>query len=90
MPSSQEVHNFTPREQGDIDAVACTASDLHRRVAQYFTGADPRTRMREMVALARAVDHVECAHALEDFFLKEVAARLTDVVREELDPRARK
>ena len=42
-----------------------TAGDLRRRVGQYFTGADPRTRMKEMVALATAVDHVECAHALE-------------------------
>lgn len=42
-----------------------TAVDLRRRVGQYFTGADPRGRMKEMVALARAVDHVECAHALE-------------------------
>ena len=42
-----------------------TASDLRRRVFQYFTGADPRGRMKEMVALATAVDHVECAHALE-------------------------
>ena len=42
-----------------------TAVDLHRRVGQYFTGADPRGRMREMVGLATAVDHVECAHALE-------------------------
>ncbi|MCV7381072.1 hypothetical protein BST11_19115 [Mycobacterium alsense] len=42
-----------------------TAVDLRRRVAQYFTGADPRGRMKEMVALAVAVDHVECAHALE-------------------------
>jgi len=42
-----------------------TAGDLRRRVGQYFTGADPRGRMKEMVALATAVDHVECAHALE-------------------------
>src|SRR6476661_8411253 len=42
-----------------------TAVDLHRRVGQYFNGADPRGRMREMVALAESVDHVECAHALE-------------------------
>ncbi|MCV7214285.1 DEDD exonuclease domain-containing protein [Mycobacterium crocinum] len=42
-----------------------TATDLHRRVGQYFNGADPRGRMKEMVALATAVDHVECAHALE-------------------------
>lgn len=42
-----------------------TAVDLHRRVGQYFNGADPRGRMREMVTLAQSVDHVECAHALE-------------------------
>lgn len=42
-----------------------TAVDLRRRVGQYFTGADPRGRMKEMVNLAAAVDHVECAHALE-------------------------
>lgn len=42
-----------------------TATNLHRRVSQYFTGADPRARMKEMVALAGRVDHVECAHPLE-------------------------
>jgi DNA polymerase III subunit epsilon len=42
-----------------------TAIDLRRRVGQYFTGAEPRTRIKEMVLLATAVDHVECAHELE-------------------------
>jgi DNA polymerase-3 subunit epsilon len=42
-----------------------TASDLRRRVQQYFTGADTRARITEMVTLATRVDHVECAHALE-------------------------
>ena len=42
-----------------------TAKDLRRRVNQYFTGADPRTRMKEMASLATGVDHVECAHDLE-------------------------
>ena len=42
-----------------------TAVDLRRRVGQYFTGADPRARMKEMASLAVAVDHVECAHELE-------------------------
>ncbi|MGY4650367.1 DNA polymerase III subunit epsilon [Mycobacterium sp. URHB0021] len=42
-----------------------TAVDLRRRVRQYFNGADPRTRMKEMASLATAVDHVECAHELE-------------------------
>jgi DNA polymerase III subunit epsilon len=42
-----------------------TAVDLRRRVSQYFNGTDRRARMTEMVALAAAVDHVECAHPLE-------------------------
>lgn len=42
-----------------------TAVNLRRRVSQYFNGADPRGRMKEMVALADNVDHVECAHSLE-------------------------
>jgi DNA polymerase-3 subunit epsilon len=42
-----------------------TAVDLRRRVGQYFNGADPRTRMKEMASLATSVDHVECAHDLE-------------------------
>lgn len=42
-----------------------TATNLRRRVQQYFTGADPRGRMREMVTIAAAVDHVACAHPLE-------------------------
>lgn len=42
-----------------------TATDLRRRVGQYFNGADPRGRIKEMVGLAAVVDHVECAHPLE-------------------------
>jgi DNA polymerase-3 subunit epsilon len=42
-----------------------TTVDLRRRVNQYFNGTDRRARMTEMVALASAVDHVECAHPLE-------------------------
>jgi len=42
-----------------------TAINLRRRVKQYFNGSDQRTRMKEMVALATRVEHVECAHALE-------------------------
>ncbi|MDY0112802.1 MAG: DEDD exonuclease domain-containing protein [Corynebacterium sp.] len=42
-----------------------TAVDLRRRLLQYFTGADPRRRMKEMVMLAEAVDIAECAHGME-------------------------
>jgi DNA polymerase-3 subunit epsilon len=42
-----------------------TAIDLRRRVSQYFNGSDRRSRIKEMVALATTVEHVECAHGLE-------------------------
>ncbi len=42
-----------------------TAVDLRRRVSQYFNGTDRRPRIKEMVALATVVNHVECAHDLE-------------------------
>lgn len=63
LPRSPGVYLF--RGPGDEVLYVGTAVDLRRRVQQYFTGADPRTRMREMVALAAGVDHVECAHDLE-------------------------
>ncbi len=42
-----------------------TASDLRRRVGQYFNGSERRSRIAEMVTLATRVDHVECAHPLQ-------------------------
>ena len=42
-----------------------TAVDLRDAPGQYFNGSDSRPRIKEMVALATAVDHVECAHDLE-------------------------
>lgn len=42
-----------------------TSTNLQRRVRNYFTGSETRGRMKEMVALAVGVDHVECAHGLE-------------------------
>jgi DNA polymerase-3 subunit epsilon len=42
-----------------------TASNLQRRVRQYFTGSESRGRIREMIALTVGVDAIECAHSLE-------------------------
>ncbi|HVV20910.1 MAG TPA: DEDD exonuclease domain-containing protein [Pseudonocardiaceae bacterium] len=42
-----------------------TATDLRRRVRQYFTASETRPRLREMVGLATRVDYVTCAHPLE-------------------------
>ena len=63
MPRSPGVYLFRG-PSGEVLYVG-TAVDLRRRVSQYFNGADPRTRMKEMASLATAVDHVVCAHDLE-------------------------
>ena len=42
-----------------------TATDLRRRVRQYFTASETRPRLREMIGFAVRVDHVVCAHPLE-------------------------
>lgn len=63
LPRRPGVYLF--RGPGEEVLYIGTSGDLRRRVNQYFTGADPRGRMKEMVALSERVDHVECAHALE-------------------------
>jgi DNA polymerase-3 subunit epsilon len=63
LPTRPGVYLF--RGPSDEVLYVGTAVDLRRRVRQYFTGADPRVRMKEMASLATRVDHVECAHELE-------------------------
>jgi DNA polymerase-3 subunit epsilon len=63
LPRRPGVYLF--RGPGGEALYVGTAIDLHRRVSQYFNGSDKRSRIKEMVALATAVEHVECAHALE-------------------------
>ena len=63
MPRTPGVYLF--RGPSDEVLYIGTAVNLQRRVRNYFTGSETRGRMKEMVALAERVDHVECAHALE-------------------------
>ncbi|OZM70511.1 hypothetical protein CFN78_25490 [Amycolatopsis antarctica] len=63
LPSAPGVYLF--RGPNEEVLYVGTASDLRRRVRQYFTGSESRGRIREMVALAIRVDTVECAHSLE-------------------------
>lgn len=63
VPHSPGVYVF--RGVADEPLYIGTAVDLRRRLLQYFTGADPRRRMREMVLLAERVDIVDCAHGME-------------------------
>ncbi|MFC6090398.1 DEDD exonuclease domain-containing protein [Saccharothrix lopnurensis] len=63
LPSTPGVYLF--RGPSEEVLYIGTASDLRRRVRQYFTASEGRKRLREMVALATRVDTVECAHPLE-------------------------
>ncbi len=63
LPRTPGVYLF--RGPSDEVLYIGTAVNLQRRVRNYFTGSETRGRMKEMVALAERVDHVECAHGLE-------------------------
>ncbi|MEU8894337.1 DEDD exonuclease domain-containing protein [Nocardia sp. NPDC048505] len=63
LPAVPGVYLF--RGPGEEVLYIGTAVNLRRRVRNYFTGSETRGRMKEMVALATRVDHVECAHGLE-------------------------
>ncbi len=63
LPTDPGVYLF--RGPSDEVLYVGTASNLRRRVRQYFTASETRPRLREMVGLAVRVDHVTCAHALE-------------------------
>ncbi|HEX2134155.1 MAG TPA: DEDD exonuclease domain-containing protein [Actinophytocola sp.] len=63
LPNAPGVYLF--RGPGEEVLYVGTATDLKRRVRQYFTASETRRRLREMVALATRVDHVVCAHSLE-------------------------
>jgi DNA polymerase-3 subunit epsilon len=63
LPNEPGVYLF--RGPSDEVLYVGTATDLKRRVRQYFTASETRRRLREMVALATRVDHVTCAHPLE-------------------------
>ncbi|MGH3432029.1 MAG: DEDD exonuclease domain-containing protein, partial [Thermocrispum sp.] len=63
LPQVPGVYLF--RGPNDEVLYVGTASNLRRRVRQYFTGSESRGRIREMVAIAERVDGIPCAHALE-------------------------
>jgi DNA polymerase III subunit epsilon len=63
VPSAPGVYLF--RGARDEVLYVGTSGDLHKRVRSYFTAAERRRRVRDMVALAERVETVECAHALE-------------------------
>ncbi|WP_375003072.1 DEDD exonuclease domain-containing protein [Aeromicrobium sp. CTD01-1L150] len=63
VPSAPGVYLF--RDRRDEVLYVGTSRDLRRRVRSYFTAAETRSRMGEMVMLAERIESVVCATALE-------------------------
>lgn len=63
LPRSPGVYIF--RAADDRPLYVGTSGDIATRVRSYFTAAEKRARMSEMLAAATRVEAVECAHRLE-------------------------
>ncbi|MEH1011609.1 DEDD exonuclease domain-containing protein [Micromonospora sp. CPCC 206060] len=63
LPRVPGVYIF--RAADDRPLYVGTSGDIATRVRSYFTAAEKRARMSEMLAAAERVEAVECAHALE-------------------------
>lgn len=63
VPAAPGVYLF--RDADDAVLYVGTSGNLRARVRSYFTAAETRGRIKEMVLLAQRVDHVVCATRLE-------------------------
>jgi DNA polymerase-3 subunit epsilon len=63
LPHVPGVYVF--RDAKDRPLYVGTSGDVATRVRGYFTAAETRARMSEMITIAERVEAVECAHALE-------------------------
>ncbi len=63
LPHVPGVYVF--RAADDRPLYVGTSVDIAKRVRSYFTAAEKRARMSEMIAAATRVEAVECAHPLE-------------------------
>ncbi|ASW56079.1 DEDD exonuclease domain-containing protein [Plantactinospora sp. KBS50] len=63
LPRVPGVYIF--RAADDRPLYVGTSVDIATRVRSYFTAAEKRARISEMLAAAQRVEAVECAHALE-------------------------
>jgi DNA polymerase-3 subunit epsilon len=63
VPHGPGVYLF--RGPRDEPLYVGTSGDLRSRVRSYFTAAEQRSRITEMVALAQRVEAIPCAHDLE-------------------------
>jgi DNA polymerase III subunit epsilon len=63
LPDAPGVYVF--RDRRDRPLYVGTSSAIATRVRSYFTAAEKRARISEMLAAAERVEAVECAHSLE-------------------------
>lgn len=63
LPASPGVYLFRDGDDGVL--YVGTSGNLRSRVRSYFTAAETRARIKEMVLIAARVDYVVCATALE-------------------------
>jgi DNA polymerase-3 subunit epsilon len=63
LPDTPGVYVF--RAQDDRPLYVGTSRTIATRVKSYFTAAEKRARMSEMLAAATRVEAIECAHSLE-------------------------
>jgi DNA polymerase-3 subunit epsilon len=63
LPHVPGVYVFRDAEERPL--YVGTSGDLATRVRGYFTAAETRARMSEMITIAERVEAIECAHALE-------------------------
>lgn len=63
LPSGPGVYTFVDRQGAPL--YIGTSIDVRSRVRSYFTAAENRARMSEMIAIAERVDAIPCATRLE-------------------------
>lgn len=63
LPDAPGVYVFRARD--DRPLYVGTSNSIATRVRSYFTAAEKRARMSEMLAAAERVEAIECAHALD-------------------------
>lgn len=63
LPEAGGVYTF--RDEGGRPLYVGVSSDIRRRVRSYFTSSEQRSRMNEMVAIAKDVTAIVCATDLE-------------------------
>jgi DNA polymerase-3 subunit epsilon len=63
LPDAPVVYVF--RDRADRPLYIGTSTSIATRVRSYFTAAERRARIDEMITAAERVEAIECAHALE-------------------------